>query len=84
MTARSASVIARAHTALDSRDTWNGGLTWDGGLYWVRCEGQESDGATDSCPAGTYRLQLLLNGQTVGDERVFTLTPAGANNRGDA
>lgn len=56
-------------------DTWNGGLTWDGGLY-SRCDAKDrnSDGATDPAPAGTYRLQLLLNGQTVGDERVFTLT----------
>ncbi|WP_048711459.1 hypothetical protein [Trueperella pyogenes] len=56
-------------------DTWNGGLTWDGGLY-SGCDAKDrnSDGATDPAPAGTYRLQLLLNGQTVGDERVFTLT----------
>jgi len=56
-------------------DTWNGGLTWDGGLY-SGCDARDrnSDGATDPAPAGTYRLQLLLNGQTVGDERVFTLT----------
>lgn len=56
-------------------DTWNGGLPWDGGLY-SGCDAKDrnSDGATDPAPAGTYRLQLLLNGQTVGDERVFTLT----------
>lgn len=56
-------------------DTWNGGLTWDGGLY-SGCDAKDrnSDGATDPAPAGTYRLQLVLNGQTVGDERVFTLT----------
>ena len=56
-------------------DTWNGGLTWDGELY-SGCDAKDrnSDGATDPAPAGTYRLQLLLNGQTVGDERVFTLT----------
>ena len=56
-------------------DTWNGGLTWDGGLY-SGCDAKDrnSDGATDPAPAGTYRLQLLMNGQTVGDERVFTLT----------
>lgn len=56
-------------------DTWNGGLTWDGGLY-SGCDAKDrnSDGATDPAPAGTYRLQLLLNGQTLGDERVFTLT----------
>lgn len=56
-------------------DTWNGGLTWDGGLY-SGCDAKDrnSDGATDPAPAGTYRLQLLLNGQAVGDERVFTLT----------
>lgn len=56
-------------------DTWNGGLTWDGGLY-SGCDAKDrnSDGATDPAPAGTYRLQLLLNGQTIGDERVFTLT----------
>ena len=56
-------------------DTWNGGLKWDGGLYsGCDAKDQNSDGATDPAPAGTYRLQLLLNGQTVGDERVFTLT----------
>lgn len=56
-------------------DTWNGGLTWDGGLYsGCDVKDRNSDGATDPAPAGTYRLQLLLNGQTVGDERVFTLT----------
>lgn len=56
-------------------DTWNGSLTWDGGLY-SGCDAKDrnSDGATDPAPAGTYRLQLLLNGQTLGDERVFTLT----------
>lgn len=56
-------------------DTWNGGLTWDDGLY-SGCDAKDrnSDGATDPAPAGTYRLQLVLNGQTVGDERVFTLT----------
>ena len=56
-------------------DTWNGGLTWDGGLH-SGCDARDanSDGATDPAPAGTYRVQLLLGGATVGDERVFTIT----------
>ena len=56
-------------------DTWKGGLTWDGGLYsGGDAKDRNSDGATDPAPAGTYRLQLVLNGQTGGDERVCTLT----------
>ena len=56
-------------------DTWNGGLSWDGGLY-SGCTPRDgnSDGATDPAPAGTYRVQLMLDGKTVGDERVFTIT----------
>lgn len=56
-------------------DTSNGGLSWDGGLY-SGCTPRDgnSDGATDPAPAGTYRVQLMLDGKTVGDERVFTIT----------
>ena len=67
-------------------DTWNGGLSWDGGLY-SGCTPRDgnSDGVTDPAPAGTYRVQLMLDGKTVGDERVFTITqPAPATTRGDA
>ena len=49
-------------------------------IFWARtwsflcAQAGGSDGATDPAPAGTYRVQLMLDGKTVGDERVFTIT----------
>lgn len=52
--------------------SWSGTLSWSGDVY-DGCTALDvnGDGKTDVAAAGTYRVQVLLNGQRLGDEQVF-------------
>ncbi|MCI1662822.1 MAG: hypothetical protein LKI27_08005 [Actinomyces sp.] len=53
-------------------DSWSGTLTWDGGVHdGCGALDADGDGAGDIADAGTYRAQVLLDGQRIGDEAVF-------------
>jgi len=51
---------------------WSGTLTWDGRLHdGCTAVDTDGDGRADVAGAGTYRLQVLLDGSRIGDQSVF-------------
>lgn len=57
---------------LSPATTWKGTLEWSGDVYdgCVALD-TDGDGKANVAGAGTYRVQVLLNGQRLGPEQVF-------------
>lgn len=50
--------------------SWTGTLTWSGDVY-DGCTALDTNGDGTAAGAGTYRVQVLLDGKKLGDEQVF-------------